>query len=79
MTSYGVGNNIWQKNMERLASSVNVFVIKGFDKEQNFPLWRIISFIMAKTHRCRFRKGLVKKIVQMMSGSMFVGHTVHNF
>jgi len=65
--------------MDWLASSVHVFVVKGFDKEQSFPLWRIISFIMAKTHRCGFGKGLVKKIVQMMSGSMFVGHTIHNF
>jgi hypothetical protein len=56
-----------------------VLVIKGFREEQRFPLWRIISFIMAETHRCGFGKGLAKKIVQMMSGSMFVGHTVHNF
>ncbi len=56
-----------------------MFVVKGFGEEQSFPLWRIISFIMAKTHRCGFGKGMVKKIVQMMSGSMFVGHTVHNF
>jgi hypothetical protein len=42
-------------------------------------MWRIISFIMVETHRCKFGKGLVKKIVQMMSGGMFVGHTIHNF
>jgi hypothetical protein len=56
-----------------------VFVVKGFNKEQSFPLWMIISFIMAKTHKCGFGKGLVKKIVQMMSGNVFVGHTIHNF
>jgi hypothetical protein len=56
-----------------------VFVVKGFGEEQKFPLWRIISFIMVETHKCRFGKGMVKKIVQMMSGNMFVGHTVHNF
>jgi hypothetical protein len=40
-----------------------VFIVKGFDEEQRFPLWRIISFIMVETHRCVFGKGLVKKIV----------------
>jgi hypothetical protein len=40
-----------------------VFVVRGFGKEKNFSLWRIISFIMAETHRCEFGKGLVKKIV----------------
>jgi hypothetical protein len=40
-----------------------VFVVKGFDEEQSFPLWKIISFIMAETHRHGFGKGLVKKIV----------------
>jgi hypothetical protein len=56
-----------------------VFVVKGFNEEQSFPLWRIISFIMAETHKCGFGKGLVKKIVHVMNESMFVGHTVHNF